>query len=114
MCGHAPLVSPCIYSLYSGAPDKVVNITSTLLNLSAVSISWPAPSDNGAPITSYNVTLCINGSNCNVTDAGYERSRMFSDLVASNNYTVSIVAINALGGGEASDSVTFYPPLPPS
>ena len=112
MCGHAPLVPLCIYFLYSGAPDKVMNITATLLNLSAVSISWPAPSDNGAPITSYIVTLCINGSNCNVTDAGNERSRTFSNLVASNEYSVSIVAINALGGGEASDSVTFYPPSP--
>ena len=112
MCGHAPLVSPCIYSLYSGAPDKVVNITSTLLNLSTVSISWSAPSDNGAAITSYNVTICINGSNCNVTDAGNELSRTFSNLVASNEYTVSIVAINALGGGEASDNVLFYPPSP--
>jgi hypothetical protein len=68
------------------------------------SITWLAPdTDGGAPIISYTATAQPSGRSCTTTALGCG----ISGLAADTNYTVSVVANNAVGASPGSTPISI-------
>ncbi len=72
-----------------------------------VTVSWvPPTNDGGSPIVAYEVTTSPDAASCTVDDS--ENSCVISGLQPWANYTIDVVAINAIGRSPNS-SITFIP-----
>lgn len=88
------------------------NITSTHVNSTAVFISWnPPPTPSGASIIGYNVTITNTNSGESVTFYVMKPSLLYQ-INHPDNFTVTVVAINAAGFGVPVTSSEFISPFP--
>ena len=88
------------------------NITSTHVNSTHVFITWnPPPTDSGSSITGYNVTITNTNSGESVTFYVMEPSLLYQ-INHPDNFTVTVVALNAAGFGEPVTSSEFTSPFP--
>lgn len=87
------------------------NITSTHVNSTTIFISWnPPPTLSGSSITGYNVTITNTNSGESVTFYVMESSLLYQ-INHPDNFTVTVVAINAAGFGEPVTSSEFTSPF---
>lgn len=100
-------------ALASSAPGAPTNVAATASDGAAL-VSWTAPSGNGAPITSYTVTVETTGGSLSqisqvscatgpVTDA------LITGLADGQSYQFDVFASNANGGGSTSGWATATP-----
>jgi hypothetical protein len=87
---------------------------------STVSLTWAAPaSDNGSPVTGFNVSVNGTGGSVHSFDAG-TTTWVATGLSNGNPYTFTVAAVNAIGAGPYSpDSKSVIPgspiaPAPPT
>jgi len=82
-------------------PGPPTGATATAGNAAAL-VSWTAPAPNGAPEpTSYTATSSPDGLTCTV--AAPATSCVVEGLTNGTTYTFTVVAINSVGDGPASD-----------
>ena len=74
-------------------------------------ISWTAPSDNGEPITGYNVTAQPGGETCTTTVADF---CTVTNLTNGTSYAFTVTATNTMGAGSASSAIDVTPATVPS
>lgn len=96
-----------------GAPTEVTAAAGD----GAVTVSWTAPSSDGASaITSYTVVVSP-GDVTTTTADGAARTAVVRGLTNGESYTATVFATNAIGDGpesDASNSVTPVRPQPPA
>ena len=91
-----------------GLPDAPTNVTATPGN-AAASVSWTAPSDGGASITSYLVASTPGGLfSCTTTGA---TSCVVIGLTNGTPYQFVVTATNGVGTGPASSASNSVTPL---
>ena len=77
-----------------GAPSLVATD-----GIGQVDLSWSVPANGGSPITGYDIyrdgALLVSGLG----------STSYTDTVAAGTYAYYVVAVNAVGGGPASNTV---------
>lgn len=91
--------------LHTGVPDKIKGqnkLQYNAINLTAVRLTWGAPSDNNSPITGY-IVLCDECPSRmvepSVTDV------VIDGLTPGKEYTFNVVAVNDIGNGSVSNTV---------
>jgi hypothetical protein len=82
-------------------PGPPTNVTATAGNGSA-QVSWTAPPDNGAPITSYTVTQ--HPGNGGYMVSASQTSIAMTGLTNGTTYTFTVHATNSIGDGSESGS----------
>ena len=85
------------------APAAPTGVTGTRGNGSAT-LSWTAPSDGGATITSYVVTATPGGASQSVTGSPAPAMMTFTGLTNGTAYTFTVVARNSQGDSPASSA----------
>ena len=81
-------------------PDTV-SVQFTTYN--SATIQWTEPSDNGgSDITGYNITISPTSVSCSTTVSGDTLQYTFTGLDHTQQYTVSVAAINCAGTGSAT------------
>ena len=93
----------------AGVPNAVSGVTAVGGN-GQVTVSWTAPADNGAPITSYRVTASPGGGAC--TWSGGPLRCAISGLANGTAYTVAVTAANVAGSSPATTASTALPVTP--
>jgi hypothetical protein len=78
---------------------------------SAVNVSWTVPSHNGSTITGYVATISPGGQTC-VPSPPTDTSCIVTG-VSDGRYSVSVLAMNALGSGPARSASTTVDTLAP-
>ncbi len=89
-----------------GKPDAPVAVA---VSSTSLRWSWVAPENTGPPITDYDVQYRIKDSGDEFTDANYDgagTSTTLTPLQANTTYEVQVLAHNAEGTGEWSESGT--------
>ncbi len=89
-------------------PDAPADVSATPGNAEAI-VTWTAPSDGGAAITSYTVTS--SPGNKTATTAG-ATSAAVTNLSNGVTYTFTVTATNSVGTGAASDPSNAVVPAP--
>ena len=75
--------------------------------LNPVNITWTAPDDGNDTITNYDINYRIQGeSDWESTITNSKPSFSFSNLLVNNIYEIRIAAINSVGTGNFSDTIT--------
>ena len=97
-------------STTTSVPNQVRNVIATPSD-GKVLLSWIEPSDNGAPISSYRITVSKLGSNIFTTYPNLPDSTqaVISDLTNGQAYVFSVAAVNAKGIGQFSQPVEATP-----
>ena len=97
-----------------GPLKKVSSLTVSIINSTAVLISWSPPFTlEGVPILGYNVTITNTTSGENETKLAKHHTLMYSidHPDPGNNFTVTVVPINEVGAGQSrSTMVQFLKP----
>jgi hypothetical protein len=112
--GHGPdsniVTATPSASVSASVPGQVRGVVATPSN-GAVFLSWIQPSANGSPITSYKVIVSQTGSNVFTTypNLSTDTATTISGLLNSKSYSFQIVAVNAIGSGKESKSVSAIP-----
>ncbi|MFL4480045.1 fibronectin type III domain-containing protein, partial [Paeniglutamicibacter sp. ORCA_105] len=86
------------------APAAVSEITVEATHESAT-VKWKAPHDGGSAITGYTVNLSLGDTALDSVSTESELSATFEELEAGTEYTVTVVARNAVGGSVAAEKV---------
>lgn len=97
-------------------PDAPTNVTSTSGN-QQLSISFTAGSNGGSPITNYQYSINNGGSYTSVSPSQTTSPILITGLVNGTTYSIKIRAVNAIGAGTASSTVSGTPadlPSPPT
>ena len=86
------------------APDNIISVQSTTYN--SATIQWTEPSDDGgSDITRYNITISpppsVSCSTGTCTVSGDTLQYTFTGLDHTQQYTVSVAAINCAGTGDS-------------
>ncbi|MTA27758.1 MAG: hypothetical protein F2562_02745, partial [Actinobacteria bacterium] len=93
-----------------GTPRVPVAVTSD----STVSLNWEAPTSNGgSPILSYTVERLLNGSWSTVATGITTPSYTVSGLSNGTSYQFRVSAVNAVGAGVATNTMTVAPATVP-
>ncbi|HUT06286.1 MAG TPA: fibronectin type III domain-containing protein, partial [Nitrosopumilaceae archaeon] len=81
-----------------------------------VRLSWTAPFDNGAPITSYKVVTWKTGSDVITTypNLGTSTSTTITELTNGVSYSFSVLAVNSAGTSADSNVAIAKPVIPTS
>ena len=105
-----------------GKPAKPATPTLTSGNETLV-VTWKAPANNGAAITSYDVARCVSTANCSLDGDWTSPTSITGDPVPTtatidslNNgttYRVRVRAVNSVGDGPWSSSAAGTPSLRP-
>ncbi len=96
-------------------PGAVTSLTSIVDGIERIELTWGPPTDNsGSPITGYQVTIdnSANLDGCAGTLGPAARECTVAGLDSAVEYTLEVVAINAVGDGIA-DSVSETPAARP-
>jgi invasion protein IalB len=89
------------------APDVPTNVVALPGNL-AVTLTWTAPNDNGAPIIGYSVVTSPGGATTNASASGVT----IGNLTNGTAYTFTVTATNAVGTSVASAASAPVTPGP--
>jgi fibronectin type 3 domain-containing protein len=111
--GEGPLMDP-VQIIALGVPEQVTGFT-TLAGNAWVELTWTAPDDGGSPIIQYVISRGVletglaevgrvDGTVLNYTDDTAENGKA---------YYYRVFALNAIGPGSESDTVTASPQGPP-
>ena len=110
-----PLPSPPLPAAPGPVNHDLVN--AVILTLSTARLTWQEPETNNGPIMQYNITYCklvTSGGMCaNLLSpqTSLGPSVVLPDLLTSNEYRVTIQAVNGAGEGPvpniSSDAATF-------
>jgi len=97
-------------SVTASVPNQVRGVVAVPSN-GQVFLSWIEPSDNGAPITSYRITVNEKGSNITTTHPNIGDSEKATILGLKNNvtYEFKISAVNSVGIGKESKLISATP-----
>jgi len=97
-------------SVTASVPNQVRGVVAVPSN-GQVFLSWIEPSDNGAPITSYRITVNEKGSNITTTHPNIGDSEKATILGLKNNvtYEFKISAVNSVGIGNESKLISATP-----
>lgn len=94
--------------LAAGAPDVIDSVTVTDVTSKSAHVSWTAPADNGSAITGYHLQLLFGGSVFDeLISDNPSTGAMIFDLESDMTIGFRVAAINAIGTGAFSDTVTF-------
>lgn len=95
----------CFVEYISESPSSLVSH----LVAGNILLQWTAPTDSGSsPITAYNVYRVANGvSTLETTVAGLEAS-ITNNLTIANTYSFKVVAVNAAGESNPSETLAVY------
>ncbi|CAB4559577.1 MAG: S8 family serine peptidase [Actinobacteria bacterium] len=113
-------ITSLIYSAsFEPAPVSVPSVPNSLRGTAAngaVALTWNAPSSNGgAPITDYTVEFsATNGSTWTTVNDGVSTSTSLTvnNLTNFQQYLFRVSAVNSVGTGSATASITVTPTLP--
>lgn len=103
------------------APARVTGVDVAADDVSLV-VTWVAPSSNGKPITGYNVQHCRTTADCSADGTGWNDAdpsgpvtrHPIPSLTNDLSYRVRVRAINDVGAGPWSSSVTGTPKAVPA
>jgi len=103
-------VIPKVSQISSGAPGSITNLKATAEE-NQVRLSWSAPADNGNKITGYNIQQYKKGENFFVTipKSGTTPSVLITGLTNGVTYDFKAIAINSIGEGPVSNTVSATP-----
>ena len=108
---------PTELTLAPTVPSAVVGLNVTDVTSSTLTLEWSAPEANGAPILNFTLFTCDDELGACVSEgvANTSTSASVSGLLPGFNYTVSIVATNAVGSSASASApgtfTTLAPPL---
>lgn len=89
------------------APEAPTNVYGEQTGLRTARVYWDAPNDNGATITTYEVTYSRAGMDEVVMSATGNPAPTFVDiegLVTGTSYAFTVQAFNSEGGGAQSET----------
>jgi hypothetical protein len=89
----------------AGVPDKPTGVSATAGDAQAT-VTWTAPANNGATITSYTVTASPGGLTASVSGNPAATQVNVAGLTNGVSYSFTVVATNVKGGSAASDPST--------
>jgi titin len=93
-------------------PGAPVNVAATDGNAQSV-VSWQPPADNGnAPITSYTLAYRAQGTTDWTTVDSTETTKTVTNLTNGTTYEFRVAAVNSVGVGPWSATVTATPAAP--
>lgn len=97
-------------STTASVPNQVRKLVATPSD-GRVFLSWVEPSDNGASISSYTVTVSKKGSNVFTTYPNLSNSPQVTiyDLTNDQTYEFTVAAVNSVGTGKASAPTVGIP-----
>ena len=88
-------------------PSKVVGLSATVMSPSQINLSWTTPGNGGMPITGYQIEQKHSPWTIMVPDTGNAfTTYSVTGLDADTTYQYRVSAINAMGLGPASNTVT--------
>lgn len=91
------------------APGTPTGVTATA-GSSSIAVSWTAPSNNGgSAITSYSVQYTPSGGSTTTVTGITGTSTTLTGLTPSVVYSVAVAAVNVVGAGSYSSTVTATP-----
>lgn len=92
-----------------GAPAKITDLKATSGN-NQVRLAWTAPSDNGSPITGYNIQQFKRGDNFFTTiQKDTSTSVLLTGLTNGVIYDFKVIAKNSVGSSPESNTVSSTP-----
>jgi len=100
------IISIGISNAYALPPDKITDLSLSVVSGTQVDLSWSTPADNGSPITGYKIKSKVNGVVSTIeTSFGDASTSSYSDtsLSAGDVVTYRIAVINADGQGPFSN-----------
>lgn len=105
--------TPTSAKTLQGTPNAITTLAATVGD-GKVNLSWTAPKDNGSPIIGYHIKQYQSGSNSFTT---YEKSNTststsISALTNGITYSFKVIAVNAVGQGQESNTVIVTPVKP--
>lgn len=101
-------VAPTTYSLPLTAPDAPTSLSASALDQS-VSISFTPGSDGGSAITNYKYSIDNGSSYTECSPAVTSSPIVITGLTNGQSYSIKLRAVNSLGDGTPSNTVTVTP-----
>ncbi len=93
---------------FAAVPDKIVDLTSTVMSETQVDLAWSTPGDGGSPITGYRIQTKVNGGLITTLETSYgdATSVWYNDMSLLCDFSVQyrMAAINVEGQGPYSNS----------
>ncbi len=109
-CGVGPS-SSSVTGTPGVAPSQVTGVSVTDTGDGTVSLSWDGSAD--ATVTGYKITYSGATSGTIDVAGGATTSHRVTDLTNCSEYTFEVLAVNCVGGGSPSSSVTGTPSAAP-
>ena len=98
-----------------GVPTGVSATATSVSGIPAAYVNYTAPASNGgSPISGYTVVVVDQTTSTTTDVAGSSSSATVTGLAATDSYTFSVYATNAVGNSEASTPVQAVPQGPTS
>jgi len=100
-------VTPVYTAPGATVPAQVTGVTATTAQ--AIDVAWTAPTDGGSTITGYRVQYRVVGQSTwdGITVGGSARSvTLAAGILGGTSYEIQVAAINAIGTGAYSATVT--------
>ena len=85
-------------------PAKVTNVRVTRISATSYRVSWTAPADGGSDITDYEIKI---GSADWLALSSTTTSTTITNATTGTTYAIQVRAVNSVGRGPASDSVSY-------
>ena len=98
-------------------PEQVTNLSSIQSGVDFIELSWARPSDNGSPITRYELERKEAGESYALVSPGPSvaaTTYLDSQVSAGTTYTYQLRAVNADGDAEWSNEATATPEATPT
>jgi hypothetical protein len=102
----SPWSAPSAVMVPAGVPSApgtpTVSKVPSVGTQAQLTVSWIAPTDNGAPISAYTLNETQNGATIAIPVAGGQTSQTVNVAASASSYTFSIVATNKAGNSSPS------------
>ena len=97
--------------IVASIPDQTQVPSFSILAGCIIRLVWSAPFDNHKSIKYYTILLVENGTTTVINTTLADTFYLFENISGGLTYTVSIAAVNIVGPGLFSDSLTFSYPI---